>query len=52
MLKIFAEDGDLEAQTSLAFMYFSGDGVDQNLDKSLGWCERILKNPEGYKSKS
>ena len=46
MFKILAEDGDLEIQTSLAFMYFLGDGVDKNLDKSLGWCERILKNPE------
>lgn len=47
MLKMLAEEGDLEAQTSLVFMYFTGDGVNQNLDKSLGWCERILKNPEG-----
>ena len=47
MLKIFAEEGDLEAQTNLVYMYCSGDGVDQNLDKSLEWCERILKNPEG-----
>ena len=47
MLKMLAEEGDLEAQTNLVFMYFTGDGVNQNLDKSLGWCERILKNPKG-----
>ena len=52
MLKMFAEEGDLEAQTNLVYMYCSGDGVDQNLDKSLEWCERILKNPEGEGHKS
>ncbi len=39
-----AYNGDLEAQLSVAYSYLSGDGIEENVEKSAEWFEIAAKN--------
>ena len=46
MLKMLAEDGDFESQKSLSYMYYEGEGLDKNIEKSLFWANFAISNIE------
>lgn len=46
MLKILAEDDDFESQKSLSYMYYEGEGIKKDMDKSLFWANVALSNIE------
>jgi len=46
MLKMMAEGGDFESQKSLAYMYFQGEDINQNIDQSLFWSNVAISHEE------
>lgn len=44
MLKMLAEDNDFESQKTLSYMYFEGEGLNKDIDKSLFWSNVCLSN--------
>ena len=38
-----AEQGDKDAQFNLAFMYYNGDGVEENTEKALYWLTQAAE---------
>lgn len=38
-----AEKGDIKAQNTLGFMYYSGEGVDENLKQAFYWYEKVAE---------
>ncbi len=51
-LRLSAEEGHPEAQTSLGTLYFSGTGVQQNYREALKWYERVSSqnDPDALKN--
>jgi len=41
--KMAAENGDHEAQNELAFLYYTGKGVQQNFQTSFRWFEKAAR---------
>ena len=46
MLKMLAEDGDFESQKMLAYMYYEGEGFNENINESLFWSNVCISNIE------
>lgn len=46
MLKMLAEDGDFESQKMLAYMYYEGEGLNENINESLFWSNVCISNIE------
>ena len=41
--KILAEQGDADAQDSLCYMYYFGDGVEQDLAEAKRWATKAAE---------
>ncbi len=41
-LSILAIEGDAEAQYALGYMYYHGQGTEQNIDLAKGWFQEAL----------
>ena len=51
MYKIAAEEGNSNAQESLAYLYEKGEGTEKNTDRSIYWYKKIdvlAKKPVRY----
>lgn len=44
ILKPFAEQGDLQAQVKVGFMYYYGEGVEQDYGKAAFWLSQAAQN--------
>src|ERR1043165_8708895 len=39
-----AENGDAEAQNTLALLYYNGDGPEKCLETAFHWCKKAAEN--------
>ena len=44
LYKLAAEEGNIEAQKSLAFLYEQGEGIEKNLEQAIYWYKEAIKN--------